>query len=668
MFINNWFKTLYQRLLILLLVFGTVPLAVAGFILIQMERETLLNQSERELNGVASATARNLDNYLHELLLDSRSIALLPDIRSMDPARQQAVLEQLLPLYDRYGQLAIIDLSGQILLTGRPQETVNISQIESFDNAAGGTQSWYVAPGLFNEDLVLHMHTPILGEDGRPMAVLGSPVPLSNLAAIVSLENKTSGYEIFVLGADQRVLIHPDLEKQLARESFAGFVGKEAEADLGLATLPDLERDHLVTDSELPGLTSSFTRNGEEFLAIHKPMYHLEWAIVVSQPMANILALTSATSVVAMGGILLTMMIGSLMAIIFARRLANPISRLAEAAHALRGGDPLAPLPDTAGQDEELQVLIEAFAVMREAVTLRETELRELSLNLEQRVKSRTIELQRTNRKLAEEVDRHKETLVQLELAKDSAEAASRMKSVFMATMSHELRTPLTAIIGFAEILKEEAAFVEDSVALDDLNSILNSAHELLQIINDVLNLARIEAGGLELNKGPVNMPQIVNDAVRQLQPLLTQNDNQLEIAITPELSHDFLGDETKIYQILWNLLSNAAKFTHQGRIDLCLTVDRELPFLDNSAHWMVISVADTGIGIPHDKQPALFEPFIQADGSKNRRYSGTGLGLALSRRLCQILGGEIFFESRLHHGSTFTVRLPIQHERVKQV
>ncbi len=656
--------TLNRRLLLLLLVFGTLPLALAGYVLIRLERQTLVEQAKRELNNISKSVGRELDTYLHELLLDAQAIASLPDIRSLEPARQEPVLAGSLALYNRYGQLAIVDLSGQILLTGREQEKVNIQSIDSFRQAAAGEQSWFIAPGLFNNNLVMHMHTPILGADGRPAAVLGSPVPLTNLASLLIAGHQSKDYEVFVLGADHRVLVHPNLDQQLNRTSYADLMAGEAGAALPAAASGLAFEDDAMP---LPTTTILF-RDGVEYLYSSQEIPHLGWTIVASRPMKSILELTSTTMAIAFTTVMFTLLAGNLLAIVFTTRLTIPISRLADAALGLKSGESNIPLPSTAGKDEEIRVLIEAFTAMRTAVTEREKELRELSATLEDRVRSRTRELLLTNQKLAIEIDKHRDTAEALQAAIQSAEAASRAKSAFLATMSHELRTPLTAIIGYSEMLVDEAIFRENDDALEDLESIVRSARHLLQIINDVLLMARIESEGLEIANGFVNLPQIVSDAINKLAPLIDQNENRVDVELTPELSMDIRSDESKVYQILWNLLSNAVKFTHGGEIKLSITLDREFPFLDDPAQWLVICVTDSGIGIPVANQARLFEPFMQVDSSNSRRYPGTGLGLALTSRLCRLMGGEIFFESKLHHGSTFTVRLPLQQELVKQV
>jgi signal transduction histidine kinase len=234
--------------------------------------------------------------------------------------------------------------------------------------------------------------------------------------------------------------------------------------------------------------------------------------------------------------------------------------------------------------------------------------------------------------------------------AKEAAEAANRAKSVFLANMSHELRTPLNAIIGYSELLQEEAEDLGYADFIPDLGKIRTAGRHLLSIISDILDLSRIEADRVELRLETFDILPLIHDVVITAQPLVEKNGNTLEVHCVDDIGA-MRSDQTKVRQILFNLLSNAAKFTDKGTITLTVTHERE--------GWIYFSVADTGIGIASKSLPNIFQTFTQAEASSTREYGGAGLGLAISHRFCRIMGGEISVESEIGKGSTFTVRLP---------
>ncbi|MEG3858026.1 sensor histidine kinase [Microcoleus sp. herbarium12] len=271
---------------------------------------------------------------------------------------------------------------------------------------------------------------------------------------------------------------------------------------------------------------------------------------------------------------------------------------------------------------------------------------------LEMTVDQRTGQLTAANKLLRIEIAERKKAEIALQEALHKAEAASRAKSTFLANMSHELRTPLNAIIGYSEMLEEEAleSGLEDIVP--DTQKIRNAGRHLLTLINDILDLSKIEAGRMELYLEPFDIRNLIEEVVTTLHPLVEKNHNQLQISCSSNLGLMY-ADLTKVRQILFNLLSNALKFTESGTVLLRAT--RELA---GGTDWVYLQVSDTGIGMSAQQQQSLFQPFMQGDASTTRKYGGTGLGLAISRLFCQIMGGDITIESQLGIGSTFTVQL----------
>jgi PAS domain S-box-containing protein len=263
-----------------------------------------------------------------------------------------------------------------------------------------------------------------------------------------------------------------------------------------------------------------------------------------------------------------------------------------------------------------------------------------------------------------EDITESKEASVALKQAKEAAVAASRAKSTFLANMSHELRTPLNAIIGYGEILAEEAEDSGYGDLVPDLERICNAGRNLLTLINDILDISKIEAGRMDLYPEAFNISTLIESVISTAQPLVDRNGNTLEVECDSEIEM-MIADVTKVQQILLNLLSNAAKFTTAGQIKLkvssLLPEPQNLEYREseNSAtSFIQFQVSDTGIGMSPEQLDILFQPFTQGDASTTRRYGGTGLGLTISQRFCQMMGGSITVESQLDRGSTFTVIL----------
>jgi PAS domain S-box-containing protein len=251
------------------------------------------------------------------------------------------------------------------------------------------------------------------------------------------------------------------------------------------------------------------------------------------------------------------------------------------------------------------------------------------------------------------DVTERKRIQEELVAAIDASQDATRTKSAFLANMSHELRTPLNAIIGYSEMLEEELQERHLEELLPDLHKIHGAGKHLLRLINDILDISKIEAGKMELFLESFEVGALVREVASTIEPLVNSRQNRLQVRCTNDVGAMY-ADLTRVRQVLLNLLSNASKFTEGGTV--ALEVRREL---EKGAPWLVFRVSDTGIGMGAEQIGKLFQAFSQADPSTTRKYGGTGLGLAISRQLCQKMGGEIAVESEVGRGSAFTVRLP---------
>jgi signal transduction histidine kinase len=251
-------------------------------------------------------------------------------------------------------------------------------------------------------------------------------------------------------------------------------------------------------------------------------------------------------------------------------------------------------------------------------------------------------------------LDKLEESHIELKDAFENADSANKAKSAFLANMSHELRTPLNAILGYTDLVRETLEDAGIDQCKSDTDRIINAASHLLALINEVLDLSKIESGNMELHIEEFSLGGLIEDVIVTTKPLIEENRNVLIKEIDADLGR-IHTDQTKVYQILLNLLSNAAKFTQEGEI----RVDAGL-FTQKNEKWFRVSVHDTGIGMTPEQTEKVFNDFVQADSGTTKRFGGTGLGLSITRRLCELIGGHILVDSALGKGSTFTIELPV--------
>jgi signal transduction histidine kinase len=332
--------------------------------------------------------------------------------------------------------------------------------------------------------------------------------------------------------------------------------------------------------------------------------------------------------------LLALLLLSALTLVILNRTVINPLANLTDASERIAETGDLDQTIDTAGAGE-IGSLAWSFKAMVEKIRAekqgREKALAELGAyrdHLEDLVAERTREL---------------------EQAKEAAESADRLKSAFLATMSHELRTPLNSIIGFSGILSQELAGPLNDEQKKQLGMVSDSAGHLLALINDVLDLSKIEAGQLKIANEAFAVQPVLDKVVRTVRPMAEIKHLSLELEVDPEAGNA-RADSRRVEQILLNLLSNSIKFTEQGGIRITCV---------HSGSRIQISVADTGIGIKPEDLEKLFRPFTQVETGLTRQYEGTGLGLSISKRLTELMGGAIEVKSEWGKGSTFSFTIP---------
>jgi signal transduction histidine kinase/CheY-like chemotaxis protein len=473
--------------------------------------------------------------------------------------------------------------------------------------------------------------------EGRFVGVATIDIPLEPLKQLISSLQSGQGQHFMLLSARHRILYSDNAEH-------IGLPVKDVFQQLGW---PDVEV--ALEQAAASGNTRMLQLEGWDSANtqwISPAMIESGgWMLLSIQDEARALAFLNSQKARAIS-ILSAVFVAGIVAIwLLLNWVTRPLGNLTRAVEEVGKGNMNIHIERQSG--DEIGDLAASFANMARQLASREAALKELNENLEKRVADRTAEL----------------TSLQagLELARDEANAANQAKSEFLANLSHDLRSPMNAILGYSEMLIEDAGELGQKEFIPDLNKINKAGTHLLSLINDVLDLAKIESGKMEAYAEKFSLDSLIDDVSATAHPLMEKNNNRMSIERGKDLGTAW-QDLTKLRQTLFNLISNAAKFTHDGAVTL--HVNRAT---QDGQDWLTLAVSDTGIGIAEDKIERVFEEFAQADSSTTRDYGGTGLGLAISRRFCNLLGGDLDVHSEVGEGSTFTIRIPAVLPEVKQ-
>jgi signal transduction histidine kinase len=460
------------------------------------------------------------------------------------------------------------------------------------------------------------------------MSTLGETLADSNAAALAFRDNRGAEDTLSLLRAEPRVASACLYRAEGVLAATYGHGGRRADCP----KLPGADR--IVFSDKYLTVVQTARLRGE---SVGQLLLLVELADLVAQlrRLAFICASVLAVSI----------LFAALVASRLQRLISGPVLDLAAVASRVSSNHDYSIRAKRTSSDE-LGVLIENFNEMMDQVHHRDIALAKAQAELEERVLERTAELR-------EEIATRRLVEQDLLNAREVAEESNRAKSAFVANMSHELRTPLNAILGYGELLEEDAEAEGNTSALADLRCIKTAGQHLLHLINDILDLSKIEAGRMDIHPEPALASSLIADVSSTVQPLAARNRNELVIA-PPDADYFVNVDSVRFRQSLLNLLSNACKFTEDGTVTL--TVDRET---SDSGNWVCFAVRDTGPGIAQADKNKLFRAFSQIDSSTTRKHGGTGLGLSISQRFCQMMGGQITVDSEPGQGATFTIRMP---------
>jgi signal transduction histidine kinase len=461
-------------------------------------------------------------------------------------------------------------------------------------------------------------HMTIALREGPSGGVVVADLTLKLIRDVISeIKVGKAGYA-YAVDSNGDLIIHPDLSLILKRTNLSSLPQVNAALNSGTGQGQSPKE---ITEGRDP--------SGAKVLTATQSILPLGWHVFVEQPLGEAFAPLYAAIFRTVLLLIVGLVLAVLASLILARRMVTPIETLQAGAARIARGNLNEPIQIRTG--DELQALAEEFNRMTE-------QLRESYAGLEQKVEERTRDLGVALKQLEEKG---------LEL-----ETVSRHKSEFLANMSHELRTPLNAIIGFSDVLHEQMFGELNEQQLGYVEDVLEAGRHLLSLINDVLDLSKVEAGRMELDLGDVSVPQVLNGGLSMHAERASRNGITLGLTMDPDIGV-IRADERKLRQVTFNLLSNALKFTPSGgRVDVTARITDGL---------IEVAVTDSGVGIGPEDQERIFEEFRQARGGTARHEEGTGLGLSLSRKFIELHGGRLWVESESGAGSTFRFTLPLQ-------
>lgn len=581
---------------------AVAPVLLVGIILAIQNFTREGGQALQAQQALTQGIATQVEDYLEQREAELRLLAQAPNLYNLGQEEQHGLLENLRTFTDAYENLALLNAQGQELVSvsrvvgeGAVQPQSQAEE-DAFTLAATLGSVYYgpVHSAPSTSEPLLTIGIPIIDPDtGAVQGMLMGDVRLTLISALLDRVELGPGQAAYILDTDNQVIAHPDFS---IVENGATFVPP-----------PD--------GSRATGLS------GDQALIVSEPVAFggSQITVVVENPPAEALGLALDTALVAGVVTLIALVVAAGIGATLARRTIEPIRNLAATAQAIRQGEFYREATD-AHREDEIGELSRAFNDMT-------SQIRENLAALEASVQ-------------------------EARLATAQAREANRLKSEFLSTMSHELRTPLNAMIGFSEIMISGMGGTLDEEALHMTQRIHSNSLRLLALINDVLDLSKIEARRVEVIARPFSPQNLVQSLVSQMSSLIQQKKLDFVVNVDPLLPSQLNGDPDLIERIATNLLSNAIKFTEQGSVTLSLQ-------LASNNRWE-LSIADTGIGIPPHAQNYIFDPFRQLDGSSQRAYSGTGLGLTIVRELTLAMGGRVNLQSHVGSGSIFTISLPL--------
>jgi len=591
-----------------------------------------------------------------DVALVSKKSSLTDENHSSESLKDELVsLKQMLKVYR---DITFINSDGDVVASTGYNYWGDWKQRKEFKNALAGKTSFsnvLISPDFSTH--IINISSPVY-KNSEVYAVVVIQLDIRDIISTIShFSVDKTGYA-FLLDQDDRIIAH--YNKELVLTNLNSEIKRQ---------INSLATEISFVENQKKMLGAFFTKHRQQSI---KPINNTapDWKIVIVQAEQEVYLPLSVTRWRIIRASTILFLVVILLGMYFSRTITRPIEKLIFGATKIGEGD-LSHRVEITSKDE-IGHLAESFNHMAEQLTasnwsiqsanndleeelsrrmVAEKELLKAQNELEKRVDERTKELIETNIRLKTEISERKDVQKALLIEKEHAEIATRAKSEFLANMSHEIRTPMNAILGFAEILEKEIVDSQHKKYLETINS---SGKTLLNLINDILDLSKIEAGKLDLNPTPISLRSISEEIGAIFSQKLDEKGLDYKLDIDPNIPEAVMLDEVRLRQILFNLVGNAIKFTEVGSIELALKVISHND--DSNTCEIIITVSDTGIGIADDQAVVIFEAFHQQNTPENTFYGGTGLGLAITKRLVEMMNGIVSVDSEVNVGSTFLI------------
>jgi signal transduction histidine kinase len=648
-----------------MLIVGMLPLVLMGIISMTVGRTIVQRVAHDSMNLLAEEIGKEVNRAVNE---GYRNILLLsqnPVVRS-ETAGRDYKLEELTKTqkyHSIFSDITLLDLEGEVIASVFHSFRGTWKTKDWFLTAAMGTPVISdVHSVLYPFDIVMTMASPVFENSGRMGGVLVGQIDMERIWQIT--ENVQIGKEGEVLIVDHRGVTIAGPEEEKLLEHVENETIHEAALNIEKRTV-------------------KFNKNGIKYVAVTVPIdsaendYNLNWEVVLIQEQKAVYAPEYHVRNYLFIAVISCLLVVAMLSFLFSRKVSKRINRLVDATVHLARGD-FSNKIEYLGNDE-IGELGKAFnqagqqlETSRKKSQLAEDALRKTRDELEVRVNKRTTELELANKHLKNEVGERKQAEKRLFEAMLQAEMANKAKSDFLANMSHELRTPLNHIIGFTELAMEKKIGDLNEAQKEYLDDVIQSSRHLLSLINDILDLSKIEAGRQELVTSRIDLKMLLENSTLMIKEKAMKHGIQV-VTKFKDIPESIIADERKLKQIVYNLLSNAVKFTpDKGEIVLAARYFSTYSSFPNfpdaegedegqvNGGAVEISVSDTGIGLKKEDLDIVFTSFEQVESSVARRFQGTGLGLSLTRKLVELHGGSIWAESEGEgKGTTFRFLIP---------